>query len=262
MKLSNDVATVRELQRSRVVGRMLLAKRRALQPIPIPSGELQFTFDALNPEVITWAEVNAAKQITLVNAATKAGVRQLVLDMFTEGIAPAAAARRIRELVPRTRAQRTAYRRLERELLNPDNFGKRITRFAPRPGVRELPGFRVRIPPGGLSKAALNRRLAQYAQMQLNLRARNIARTESIRAANEGQRQAWKQARTRGEIGMNALREWTAATGDNRTCVVCEELDGETATLDGDFPGGIDGPPAHPSCRCSTSLVTEGGVGV
>ncbi len=257
MRLSNAVATVRDVQRQRVVGRML-AERRALQPVPIPTGELQFTFDALNPEVITWAEVNAAKQIKLINAATRAGVRQLVLDMFNEGIAPAKAARQIRELVPLHKLQRDALKALERELRNPANFGRRITRFAPRPGVRELPGFRVRIPPRGLSEATLNRRLAQYARMQLNLRTRNIARTESIRAANEGQRQAWIQARSRGEIGKEAKREWTAATGDNRTCIVCEDLDGETATLDGDFPGGIDGPPAHPSCRCSTTLVSGG----
>ena len=248
MRLSNAVATTREVQRSRAV-------RRALQPVPIPTGELIFTFDATNPEVITWAEVNAATQIRLVNAATKAGVRQLVLDMFNEGIAPDVAARQIRELVPLHRSQRAALRRLERELRNPENFGRRITRFAPRPGVRETAGFRVRIPKKGLSEAALQRRLAQYKQMQLNWRARNIARTESIRAANEGQRQMWKQARARGEIGMDALREWSAA-GDGRVCPICIELDGETATLDGDFPGGIDAPPAHQMCRCSTSLIS------
>lgn len=257
MRLSNVVATVRNIQRQRVVGRML-AERRALQPTPIPTGTLHFVFDATNPEVITWVEAHSATMIVGVDAGTKAGVRQIVGNMFNDGIAPAVAAREIRDLVPLHRLQKKAARALERQLRDPKNFGKRITRFAPRPGVRDLPGFRVRIPKRGLSEAALQRRMTQYRRMQLNLRSRNIARTESIRAANEGQRQLWLQARRRGEIGKDALREWSAATSDNRTCIVCQDLDGETATLKGDFPGGIDAPPAHPSCRCSTSLVSGG----
>lgn len=249
--MTPSIVMFREVQRRRAV-------RRALQPEPIPTGTLTPVFDATNPEVLTWAEANAAKQITLVNASTKRGVRQLIVQMFNDGMAPDVIAREIRELVPLHKIQRDAVRTLERQLRDPDNFGKRITRFAPRDGVRELPGFRVRIPKNGLTEAALQRRLAQYRQMQLNWRARNIARTESIRAANEGQRQLWLQARRRGEIGDDAVREWSAAVGDNRTCPVCEGLDGTEAELEGTFPGGFDGPPAHQSCRCSTSLVRRG----
>ena len=254
MRLSNAVATSRAVQRTRAAR----YRWRALQPQSIPTGKLSFVFNATNPEVIEWAEVNAANMITEISAGTKRGVRGLVQDMFLDGISPARAAREIRRLVPLNSIQRRAVRNLERELRNPENFGRRITRFGPRPGVRDLPGFRVRVPKGGLSESALQRRLAQYTRMQRNWRARNIARTESIRAANEGQRQAWMQARERGEISKDAEREWSAATGDNRTCPTCEELDGTTAPLDGNFAGGIDGPPAHQMCRCSTALVSKG----
>ena len=256
MRLSNATATVREVQRRRAVRR--LVRQRALAPAPVPTGTIHYFFDVTNPRAITWAQTHSSTMIVGVNASTKRGVRAIVGNMFVEGVAPAVAARQIRDWVPLHAGQRAAARNLERQLRDPTNFGKRITRFPPRPGVRELPGFRVRIPKKGLSEAALKGRMAQYRQMQLNLRARNIARTESIKAANEGQRQAWLQARDRGEIGNDALREWSAATGDNRTCPICEDLDGETTTLEGNFSIGVDGPPAHPSCRCSTSLVTGG----
>jgi SPP1 gp7 family putative phage head morphogenesis protein len=250
--LTTATATIRATRRHRVASRVALR----LLADPIPTGELTFIFDATSPEVIAWAELHAAEMITIVGQKTKSKVRRLVAQMFNEGIAPVPAAAEIRKLVPLHPNQRAAVRALSKQLKDPKNFGKRITRFAPRPGVRELPGFRVRIPKRGLSAAAHARRVEQYRQLQLGWRARNIARTESIRAANEGQRQMWSQAQANGQISVDAKKEWSAAVGDQRTCPICEDLDGEQVPIDGDFSLGIDGPPAHPSCRCSTALVT------
>lgn len=88
-------------------------------------------------------------------------------------------------------------------------------------------------------------------------RADVIARTESMIAANEGQRQSWDQAVDEGLLTGDEQRVWIASA-DGKLCPDCEELDGETADLDGEYPGdGGDGPPLHPNCRC-----TEGIIGV
>ena len=86
-------------------------------------------------------------------------------------------------------------------------------------------------------------------------RAEMIARTESMRAANGGQREAWHQAVENGLLPDNVHRTWIY-TDDGSACDICTELDGKTATLDGEYPEpGGDGPPQHPRCRCTESIV-------
>ncbi len=77
-------------------------------------------------------------------------------------------------------------------------------------------------------------------------RAEMIARTETLYAANEGQRQGWDQAVDEGLLTGDEKRVWIATSG---ACDICDELDGETTDLDGEYPDpGGDGPPQHPNC--------------
>lgn len=87
-------------------------------------------------------------------------------------------------------------------------------------------------------------------------RAETIARTETMRASNEGQLEAWDQAKEAGLLTGNEKKEWIV-TPDDRLCPVCEPMDGVTVGLDElfDVDGDqIDGPPAHPNCRCTIGL--------
>jgi SPP1 gp7 family putative phage head morphogenesis protein len=91
-------------------------------------------------------------------------------------------------------------------------------------------------------------------------RADMIARTETIRAANEGARAAYKSA------GVTTMR-WVASTD---ACVYCQGLDGKVVSVESNFLsqgdefipdgatkaldlsyGDIPSPPAHPNCRCT-----------
>ena len=63
-------------------------------------------------------------------------------------------------------------------------------------------------------------------------RATLIARTESMRAVNEGQRQAWGQAVEDGLLSDDARRTWIA-TADEGVCPICDGLDGAVTGLDG-----------------------------
>jgi SPP1 gp7 family putative phage head morphogenesis protein len=87
-------------------------------------------------------------------------------------------------------------------------------------------------------------------------RAETIARTETMRASNQGQLEAWEQAKQAGLLVGNEQVEWIT-TPDDRLCPICEPLDGQTTALGSTFE--VDGdristPPAHPRCRCTTGL--------
>lgn len=81
-------------------------------------------------------------------------------------------------------------------------------------------------------------------------RAQMIAVTEVTRAFAEGNRAAWKAS------GVIEKREWRT-NNDELVCPVCGPLAGKVTGLDEPFPGGIDGPPAHPRCRCWTVPAVE-----
>jgi hypothetical protein len=98
---------------------------------------------------------------------------------------------------------------------------------------------------------------SRYARTLLRFRARMIARTETLQAANAGRREQWLQEMRDGLIlGERWEREWVAIVpSDGRTCPFCEEHDGQRAPIDGVYEDGSPGPPGHPICRCTEKLV-------
>ena len=88
-------------------------------------------------------------------------------------------------------------------------------------------------------------------------RAETIARTETMRASNQGQKELWDQATDAGLLTGDEEQEWIV-TPDDRLCPICEPMDGVTAPMNGQFKldtgESVDGPPAHPNCRCTIAL--------
>lgn len=89
-------------------------------------------------------------------------------------------------------------------------------------------------------------------------RADVIARTETMRASNEGQAQAWSQAVDTGLLTGTEQQEWIT-TPDDRLCPICAPLDGVKVALSENFAPDLEAPPAHPNCRCTTGLVLSNG---
>jgi len=78
-------------------------------------------------------------------------------------------------------------------------------------------------------------------------RATLIARTETLRAHNEGRKVFYR------EVGVKKVK-WITAH-DERTCPECMPLDGKVFRIE-DAPG----PPKHPGCRCSeTAFLGDSG---
>lgn len=105
--------------------------------------------------------------------------------------------------------------------------------------------------------AAAERMAARYVDRALAGRAAEIARTETVRAASEGQRAAWQQGIDRGDVPPNSLRSFWLTAHDERVCPVCAGIPtmnrrGVPFSQSFMSPSGpIDAPPAHPRCRCS-----------
>lgn len=181
-------------------------------------------FDLLNPRAVDWIRQNAASQIRQFGAATERGIRALILRAFEDGIPPARLARMIRD---------TGIGLLGRQ-------------------VRAVENARARLEESGeLTAAKIDARMERLSRRYLHQRTEMIARTESLRASNEGQRELWREAAEQGLLGPGTTMEWVA-TLDDRVDPVCEALDGVTVLLGSLFPGGFAGPPdPHPDCRCT-----------
>lgn len=75
-----------------------------------------------------------------------------------------------------------------------------------------------------------------------------IARTETVRLANEGLKELYK-------VNNITKVRWLAALSD-RTCPLCENLNGQVFEIS-NLNVGVNQPPLHTSCRCSLVSVVE-----
>ena len=167
-------------------------------------------------------------------------------EAFVDGIEPRVAARQIAEVIGLTPRDAEAVVALRAKL------------EAAGPGTLVKAGkVRIRIPADGIDAELIDLRVSQYAGRLLRARALNIARTETLAAANAGQTELWRAAETSGLLQPGATRVWLV-TPDDRLCKECMEMDGQVRGLNQPFTssGGaeIDSPPLHSSCRCATGL--------
>lgn len=74
-------------------------------------------------------------------------------------------------------------------------------------------------------------------------RAKREARTTITQTANEAHKEAYKKHKVK--------KFQFVATFDERTCPVCGQLDGKRFPVD-EAVAGVNYPPMHPNCRCTT----------
>lgn len=215
---------------------------RAAKVAGLNVGGCLSAFDRTNPQAVKWANKNAGRLIKEISKESREAVRKVIARAFSEGIPPRQAAILIRNSVSMTEAQANAVVNLHQKIIT-------------SPGrVVKAGNVSIRVPMGGMPDAKLNKLLQAYADRLTKQRAIMIARTETIRAANEGQTLLWEQAQARGELPATIKHMWMAAASE-RTCPICSALDGEVVEVGKEFSFGGTLPPAHPMCRCTTGLV-------
>jgi len=111
----------------------------------------------------------------------------------------------------------------------------------------------------GVSPEKAMKEMERYSQFLKRNRAMTIARNELAEAYGEGQFQAMREAVQSGAVSGQMKKSWATAD-DERTCSICQGLDGETQDLDSPFSCGEMHAPAHIQCRCSVQyeLVAAG----
>jgi hypothetical protein len=185
-------------------------------------------FDLLNPHSVEFIRQYRFNLIRQVGEQTQMAIRAIIERAFQEGLHPYRSARLIKPLVGLTERHGRAVMRYYAQLLADGVTLERADVLAKR-----------------------------YANRLHNYRARNIARTETMRAANAGQQLLWEQGVEEGLINpARTMREWIV-TPDDRLCKFCEPMDTQKVGMDEDFQsdlGPVHEPPLHPSCRCAISL--------
>lgn len=201
----------------------------------------RFTFNRENPAAMREAERLALDMVRGITEDARQAIRQLVRDMFAGGdVTVDEVARQIRRHLGLTARQSQAVWRRQQDLLR-----------------------RAADPASPMTEERALREAADYARQSQASRAETIARTESMRAANAGQQELWRQAEAEGYLAPTQQRQWLV-TPDELLCPICEPIPGSGPVgLRQPFVTGSGAllmqPPAHPNCRCTTALVIDFG---
>lgn len=191
---------------------------------------IQFAFDRSRPEAAEWARKEGATLITNITEDQRAVIKSFVGNSLDEGVAPREVARGLRNVVGLTEQQQGwVTRHYDRQLSQGIANGLTPTR----------------------AQTLAQRSTDRYHSQVFRYRTETIARTEILRASNEGRREAWRQGVEQGYIPSATNQQWSAEA-DFRSCEECIALDQMIVPLGTEFPAGD--PPIHPMCRCDVVL--------
>jgi len=219
-----------------------------------------FDFDLLDEE--TQAALREAQDdlIAQLDSAARDVIEAAITNGVNAGDTPEEIAAAIRDTIPLTdrQAQAVMNYRLLLEDLDSGALNRALRNIEYDAAVEDA------IDSGEfLSADAIDRMVEDYANNFLDYRSGMIARTESLRAANSGLRDGYRQAADRGVFPEEAVtRHWQIAT-DERVCPVCQSIvenNPDGVGLNDDFQsedGPQDDPPIHPNCRCSVEYITD-----
>jgi hypothetical protein len=107
--------------------------------------------------------------------------------------------------------------------------------------------------PESTAQAFAQKASSDYHAKLLRKRALTIARTEVLRAENDGRWLGWKSAIDEGYADPNSHKRWIVRPIG--ACEICQSLNGTEIPYDQPFGFGQLMPPRHPNCRCTAILV-------
>lgn len=215
--------------------------RRILLKLFERGGEAQFNallrkidkptaFSLKHPEAERWARTYAGRLVSGLTDESKRAIAQAIAEFIRLGVPPEEGARMLRGMLG----------------LTPQSS-------------RAVVNFQNALRQRGFSDDYIRAKSDEYSRRLLNHRARVVARTETIRAMQEGQRQSFTQAVEQGVLQPSRTRRQWVTAADERVCPICAPMDGQTTTLEEPWMT-IEGPvqtptDTHPQCRCAVVLV-------
>ena len=208
-----------------------------------PGAQLVGRFNVTSPQVLRAAQELTANLIRGVGLETKMAVRRIIFNSIRDGVAPRDAAKLIKQTLGLSTRQALAVDRLRAGLVG-----------------------------DGVSVSRVDRQVKTYSERLLKDRALNVARTETMLAANRGQQLLWSEAQNAGIVGQDFRQRWLV-TPDDRLCSRCAPMSGKSVQLGylfreterGVLPSkrtpvagaSVQSPPLHPRCRCTLVAVDD-----
>lgn len=199
----------------------------------LSSGVVDLAFDVLDKNVQDWAANYSSQLIVQIDDEMRATIRSMVGDAVSGKYTNQQLAQRIARIIPlHTRYQNAVNRRYDSLVKQYVSGGMGVDK--------------------AVAKAEhMSDRYAAYLTRQ---RARTIARTESMFAANNGQYIGQATAINSGLVSGLVMKEWSTAE-DEAVCKICGPLDKVQVPFHQPFSTGSFTPPAHPNCRCTYNLI-------
>ena len=199
----------------------------------------EYNFEAKDPRAIAWAQTQAGKRIQGITIETQQAVANMIADGLRTKLTREEIIAQLRQTVGLDKRQSKALgnfymKRLEKYLEDGLTY-EEAAKKAEKDGVR----YRTRL---------------------VKQRAIRIARTEISAAANAGRYLSWEEADARGLLPPDSKKRWLTNI-DERTCPVCQPMNGTLIAWEATFSTGDIMPPAHPNCRC-TSVIVPGEIQV
>ena len=239
------------------LGKQLAAEFRALEKAtnPTPSQlALGFRFDVNSKQALDWAKREAGQLITNMGAEQRKVIGQLINQSMTQGLTAqqtgTAVHRLLNDIIPGTEYGKVTARTIG---ANMNGLTARSEQAVWNRAQKTAQDLADRGVTGTKAVEALKKDTDRYAEKLRKSRARTIARTEIIRAAEEGRQESWNQAIDKGLINKTtATKTWRAGPYD--VCPICSRLHGTSVPVQGEWDNGLKTPPAHPNCRCSMVL--------
>ena len=222
---------------------------RFLSRIVDNPGPLKYSFDLTDKMALSWARERSAGLVKEISEATRQAIRELIAAGIEEGIPPRQLASEIRAIVGLRSDQVRAV----------DNLRARLATAEPGSTI-QAGSVSIKVPAKGLTIDQIEAHAAKYASRLRSQRALLIARTETIDAANQGQRLFWEQNKAAGFLPVSSKRVWIVTPDDRLDPKICAPMAGQIAGLEEAFVTGagqyVQSPPAHPACRCAVGIAS------
>jgi hypothetical protein len=219
-------------------------------------------FGVQNPKALEALRTAQLSLIREVDQKTREGIRAYLTDSLNAGRNPRSVIRQLAGTVQEDGSRKGGIIGLtERQARAVSNYRKYLEGNDTRALERALRDKRfdktvARAISGGesLDPGYITKLVYRYEANYLAYRAEVIARSESMKALQLGQRMAWDEAISQGSADSGALTKRWVTAKDERVRPTHADMEGVTVGYDEDFDpedtGPIWAPPAAPQCRC------------
>jgi hypothetical protein len=219
-------------------------------------------FDAVNHRAVQWARRNEIELRGSIETEQKALISRVIADGVAEGRNPREVARDVRDSIGLTDYQARIVENYRKALQAGDSSALDRELTDGRDDRTLAAAIRDQ---RSLSSDQIDKMVERYRSNWVGYRAETIARTEGLRVAHQGSREAFQQAIDGGHVEASQLeRQWHHASGGKDPRPEHIEMNGQRRAMNEPFesgsgkelmyPGDPDADPSETlNCRCAVS---------